>query len=99
MPKLPLTNEDGEVRSLTAEDLKHFRPIREVDPGMVDAAEQFRRRGRPAIGDTPKLHIGFRLAADLVHAIRATGRGYNARVERVLREALAKGELSPRTRQ
>jgi len=87
------------VRSLTAEDLKHFRPIREVDPGMVDAAEQFRRRGRPAIGDTPKLHIGFRLAADLVHAIRATGRGYNARVERVLREALAKGELSPRTRQ
>jgi uncharacterized protein (DUF4415 family) len=48
--------------------------------------------GRPPV-ETPKIHIGFRLAADVVHAIRATGRGYNARVEKVLREALAKGKL------
>jgi uncharacterized protein (DUF4415 family) len=66
MPKRPLTNKDGEVRPLTAEDFKHFRPIAEVDPGMIEAAEEFRRRGRPAIGDAPKLHIGFRLAADVV---------------------------------
>jgi uncharacterized protein (DUF4415 family) len=48
--------------------------------------------GRPRVA-TPKVHIGFRLAADVVAAIRATGRGYNARVEKVLRDALAKGEL------
>ena len=93
MPKRPLSNKDGDVRPLTAEDFKHFRPIAEVDPGMIEAAEEFRRRGRPAMGDTPKLHIGFRLAADVVKAIRATGKGYNARVEKVLRNALAKGEL------
>jgi uncharacterized protein (DUF4415 family) len=93
MPKRPLTNKDGEVRPLTAEDFKHFRPIGEVDPGMIEAAEKFRGRGRPVIGDVPKLHIGFRLAADVVNGIRATGRGYNARVEKVLREALAKGKL------
>ncbi|MBV8614931.1 MAG: BrnA antitoxin family protein, partial [Acetobacteraceae bacterium] len=39
------------------------------------------------------VHIGFRLAADVVEGIRATGKGYNGRVERVLREALAKGRL------
>ena len=71
MPKRPLTNKDGEVRPLTAEDFKHFRPIAEVDPGMIEAAEQFRRRGRPVIGDAPKLHIGFRLAADVVNARRS----------------------------
>jgi uncharacterized protein (DUF4415 family) len=31
--------------------------------------------------------------ADVVYGVRATGKGYNRRVERVLREALAKGEL------
>jgi hypothetical protein len=56
---------------------------------MIETAEQFMRRGRPVIGDAPKLHIGFRLAADVVNAIRATGKGYNARVEKVLREALS----------
>lgn len=39
------------------------------------------------------MHIGFRLAADLVNGIKAIGRGYNARVENVLRDALAKGKL------
>jgi uncharacterized protein (DUF4415 family) len=48
--------------------------------------------GRPPIA-SPKVHIGFRLAADVVEGIRASGRGYNARVEKVLRDALAKGEL------
>ena len=48
--------------------------------------------GRPRV-ESPKVHIGFRLAADVVEGVRATGKGYNARVEKVLCEALAKGEL------
>jgi uncharacterized protein (DUF4415 family) len=43
--------------------------------------------------ESPKVHIGFRLAADVVNGIKANGKGYNARVERVLREAIAKGKL------
>jgi uncharacterized protein (DUF4415 family) len=39
------------------------------------------------------VHINFRLAADVAEGIRASGRGYNARVEKVLRAALARGEL------
>ncbi|WP_428540386.1 BrnA antitoxin family protein [Rhodopila sp.] len=49
-----------------------------------------RQGGRPRIA-SPKVHIGLRLAADVVNGIRASGKGYNARVEKVLREALAKG--------
>jgi hypothetical protein len=50
------------------------------------------RMGRPP-AENPKVHISFRLASDLVDAIRKSGRGYNARVERVLRAALERGEL------
>lgn len=76
----------------TDADFARARPIREVDPGMLEAVAEFRRRGRPPV-DSPKVRIGLRLAPDVVEGIRATGRGYNARVERVLREALAEGKL------
>ena len=33
------------------------------------------------------------VAADVVEGLRASGRGYNARVEKVLREALARGKI------
>ena len=43
------------------------------------------RRGRPKSA-SPKVRVGFRLSADLVDRIRASGPGYNARVEKLLRE-------------
>lgn len=73
----------------TEDDLARAKPFREMFP---EQHATWKRRGRPA-APSPKVHIGFRLSADVVEGIRATGRGYNARVERVLREALAKGEL------
>jgi len=88
------TDETGEVRELIADDFKQMRPIAEVDPGMVEAIDTWRHRlkGRPKV-KAPKVHIGFRLAADVVDGIKGTGKGYNARVETVLREALARGAL------
>jgi uncharacterized protein (DUF4415 family)/predicted XRE-type DNA-binding protein len=82
----PLTDEEGEVRELTAEDFKGMRPIAEVDPGMLEAVAQWRKVGRPK-AESPKTHISFRLAAEVVENIKATGEGYNARVEQVLRAA------------
>ena len=43
------------------------------------------QRGRPKSA-SPKVRLGLRLSADLVERIRASGPGYNARVEKVLRE-------------
>jgi uncharacterized protein (DUF4415 family) len=89
MPKRrpPLTNEEGEVRELTREDFSGMQPVREAMPELIEAMAEFRRKlGRPR-AKTPKVHIGFRLASDVVASIKASGPGYNARVEQALRDA------------
>lgn len=80
---------DDENPEWTAADFARAKPFKDVFPLPY---ETLKKRGRPPVA-TPKTHIGFRLAADVVDGIRATGRGYNARVEKVLRDALAKGRL------
>ena len=75
----------------TEETFARAKPFKEIFPKQY-AAWKKNKGGRPPV-ESPKVHIGFRLAADVVQGVRATGPGYNARVERVLRDALAKGEL------
>jgi uncharacterized protein (DUF4415 family) len=81
--------EGDDVPELNEEDFARAKPFAEVLPEQYRA---WRKRGRPPVAQ-PKVHVGFRLAADVVQGIKATGRGYNARVEKVLRAALVKGEL------
>ena len=80
---------DDENPEWTAEASAEARPFAEVFPAQFAA---WKKRGRPPV-EAPKVHIGFRLAADVVEGIRATGRGYNARVEKVLRDAIARGAI------
>lgn len=89
--------DDEENPEWTDEDFERARPFKEVFPKQFSEWEAsgrapipVKRIGRPPV-DEPKVHIGFRLAGDVVAGIRASGKGYNARVEAVLREALAKG--------
>ena len=72
-------------------DFARAKPFKEGFPERHAAWKQ-NRGGRPPV-EQPKVHTGFRLAANVVVGVRATGKGYNARVEKVLREALAKGRL------
>jgi len=81
---------DEENPEWTAEAAAEAKPFSEVFPAQFNAWKN--RGGRPPV-EQPKVHIGFRLAADVVNGVRATGPGYNARVEKVLRAALARGEL------
>ena len=84
------TDHDDDIPELTDADFARARPFSEVFP---EQAKKLRAMGgRPKL-ERPKIHVGFRLAADVVEGIKATGRGYNARVEKVLREALAEGKL------
>jgi uncharacterized protein (DUF4415 family) len=78
------------MHELTKAEIARFRPIQEVDPGMLAAIADFRRGARPPV-TSPKMRIGPRLAPDVVSGIRATGRGFSARVEKVLQEALTEG--------
>jgi uncharacterized protein (DUF4415 family) len=83
--------DDLDIPEWTEEDFARARPFREVFPERYASWEK-KRMGRPP-AENPKVHISFRLASDVVDAIRPSGRGYNARVERVLRAALERGEL------
>lgn len=85
-----MSERDKDIPELSNEDFVRAKPFKEVFPAAHQTWKN--RGGRPPV-ERPKVHVGFRLAADVVEGIKATGKGYNARVERVLREALAKGEL------
>jgi uncharacterized protein (DUF4415 family) len=79
----PLTDEDGEVRELTAEDFKHFRPMGEVFPELVEAFERARGQRGPQKAAT-KDRIGLRLDRAVVEHFRATGPGWQSRINDVL---------------
>ena len=61
----------------------------EVRESLKEAADPSgrARQVRTLKGRGPKVHIGFRLAADVVESVRASGPGYNVRVEQALRAA------------
>jgi len=51
-----------------------------------------RKRGRPPL-ESPKQRIAIRLDEDLLAGLRATGRGWQTRINAVLREALEAGRI------
>jgi uncharacterized protein (DUF4415 family) len=73
------------------------RLVRLAPPGLAKRlAEPTREDAYPAVAldkgarpkaEAPKVHIGFRLAADVVESLKASGPGYNVRVEQALRAA------------
>ena len=81
----PLTDKDGEVRELTAEDFKRFRPTTEVLPELVAA---WRKRGERGPQKAPtKTQVTLRLDKDVVERFRATGAGWQSRINEALRKA------------
>lgn len=81
----PLTDEDGEVRELEAEDFEHFRPMIEVFPEIVEAFERSRGQ-RGAQKSEVKDRIGLRLDHNIVEHFRATGPGWQSRINDILAE-------------
>lgn len=88
----PLIDDDGEVRELTAEDMTLFKPAAEVLPpdlyaGLLAMNREAKLRGRPKAAVT-KERITIRLSADVVQTFRATGNGWQTRVNEALRDWL-----------
>ena len=87
MRKRPrLIDAHGEVRELKREDIELFRPASDVLPKDFRAAL---RRGRPKIAN-PREMVSLRLEPEVLAALRATGRGWQTRVNALLREAVLK---------
>ncbi len=78
MPKSkPLIDANGEVRELTAADMKCFRPVKEVLSAKLRA--KLKVRG-PQKSPT-KERITIRLSPEVVRRFRATGDGWQTRVD------------------
>lgn len=90
--RLPLTDADGEVRELTAEDFKFFRPASEVLPDILGAelaAEMLKSKGGRPKSESPKVFTGIRLDAEVLAAFRATGKGWQTRINDALKAWLS----------
>jgi len=59
---------------------------------VTDEEDRARRIGRPKL-ETPKLHINMRVDAPVVSHLRASGKGWQTRVNVLLREAVEQGRI------
>ena len=91
MPKLkPLIDSKGEVRELTAADMKRFRPAREVLPDTLLAKLKVRGPQKAPV----KERITIRLSPEVVQQFRKTGDGWQARVDAALKDWLGSRKMA-----
>jgi uncharacterized protein (DUF4415 family) len=84
----PLTDAEGEVRELTRADIRAMRPIEEVLPPELVEVIRNRRRGERGPQKAPtKKQVTLRLDKDVVERFRATGPGWQVRINEALRKA------------
>ncbi len=87
MAKLkPLTDAKGEVRELTAKDLKAFRPAQATLPATLRRKVGVRGPQR----SPTKERVTIRLSREVVQSFRATGDGWQTRVDAALQDWLRK---------
>jgi uncharacterized protein (DUF4415 family) len=68
----------------TEEDFRNARPFAEVFPDFMESIR--RARGRPAM-EKPRKVVSLRLDQDVIEKYRATGKGWQARINADLRKA------------
>ncbi len=84
--RAPLTNADGEVRELDAEDIKRFKPAHEALPEQVQRRLGIKLRG-PQKAPT-KIATTIRLSPEVSEAFRSTGPGWQTRIDNALKDWL-----------
>ena len=86
---LPSAAEDAAIAAGIAQD----EDTAEITSADMAQMQPFRRPGRP-VSLTPKVPMTMRVDADVLAAIKASGAGWQTRVNQVLREAVRKGKLA-----
>lgn len=90
---LPLADTDSDVKEFNKIDFKHMhsappQALSEIFGTQMTPRKLHRNKiGRPRL-DNPKVPIGIRLDADVLEGFRATGKGWQTRVNGVLKEWL-----------
>ena len=81
----PLTDATGEVRELKTEDLKRFRPVTTLSETL-----QQKLGVRGTQRSPTKERVTIRLSRNVVESFRATGEGWQTRVDAALQDWLKK---------
>jgi len=76
--------DEDDAPEATEAFFKDAKPFKDMFPEMY--ASWRKTRGRPKI-EKPKKITTFKLSQEVIEAIKATGKGYNARVDAALRAA------------
>ena len=88
MSKLPLIDTDGEVRELDAEDMALFRPMSDVVPlSLQTKLKGIGQRGSQKL--PTKVQVTLRLSPEVDDYFRATGKGWQSRIDRALKDYVA----------
>ena len=82
----PIIDDHGEVRTLTAADMRKFKPASEVLPPALQKTLGVRPRG-PQKAPT-KVATTIRLSPEVVQAFRAAGDGWQTRIDAALKDWL-----------
>jgi len=69
---------------------RHFAAARRLRDDMPEVVEAFKRsRGRPKL-EQPKTRVSLRLDPDIIAAYKATGKGWQKRINETLARALVR---------
>ena len=86
-----MVGDDGEVRELTATDMRSFKPAGEVLlPALLSGLAALRkRRGERGTQKSPtKVPTTIRFDADVLAALKSSGRGWQTRVNEAVKDWL-----------
>lgn len=91
MKKKPLTNKSGEVRELTGKDIKKMRSASDVLPKELLAVLPKRKVGQRGPQKQPtKIAVTLRYSPEVVNYFKATGEGWQIRMDEVLKKWISK---------
>lgn len=86
---IPSAEEDAAINRGIAADPDAM----ELTAELVAQLQPLRRPGRPKV-EQPKVPVTMRVDADVLDAIKASGTGWQTRVNQVLRDAVRRGKLA-----
>lgn len=91
MKKKSLTNKSGEVRELSRKDIRKMGSAKDVLPAKLTSILPKRKRGQRGQQKQPKkILITLRYSPEVVEYFRATGEGWQIRMDNALKEWIAK---------
>mgnify|MGYP000138417406 CR=1 FL=1 len=88
MSKKPLIDKDGDVRELTADDFKKFKPISESNPELLAKIKKGAGERGPQKSPT-KIPISIRVSPEVAEYFRSEGKGWQGRIDNILKDYVA----------